>query len=240
MNLSRNLNIDPKDIVLIISIILLGLLLIDTCNKNYELNKEISYLNDEISEYSLTNSRFSKTIYQDSIIIYNQKINLINQKKANEIINNKYASLKEANNKNINRLIDLKTNTNLKLDIDIKDSLLIEDSEYKLKLPKHFNKSNEYYFINGVINRLGYLQIDSLSIKTNIILFESDTIKSGLINKLLNNKSKVLRLKIDNPYVNISGLNNYRIEHTRNIKRNLILASIFGIACTYVGYRIKH
>jgi hypothetical protein len=239
MILNKYFNIDPKEVILIIIIILLVIFLFDTCNQNYKLNQQIDDLNNEIDIYSDLNSDYVKTIYKDSILIYSQKINLINESKARQIINEKYLDLKKTNNKNISQLIDLKTKTKIDFEIDLKDSLVNDSGRYRLKLPKYFQQSNKYYSLNGMINRLGYLQIDSLSINTNIILFESDTIKKGLINKLFRNKDKVLRINVDNPYVNISGFNNYKINNSRNIKKDLIIAAIYGITCVYVGYRIK-
>jgi hypothetical protein len=233
---NRYFNLDPKESILIIAILLLIALLIDTCDRNYQLNEDIKYLNNELDDYSDLNSKYVKTIYNDSLIIYSQKQNIISKELANSIIEKKYNQLLATNNKNINEIIDLKTRIKLKFKTELINADVDSSNgfDYKIKLPKDFFKEDKWYSISGNINRLGYLQIDSLSLNSGIIFIQSDTLRKGLINKILNKKDNVIRVNIDNPYVNISSLSNIYINKQKQNKRAIYIALSIGALLGYV------
>jgi hypothetical protein len=66
-----------------------------------------------------------------------------------------------------------------------------------------------------MINRLGWLQIDSLVIPAKFTYAVGDTMRTGFVNRLLKKKNTVVRLRVDNPNVQIVGLENIYIKQDK-------------------------
>ena len=66
-----------------------------------------------------------------------------------------------------------------------------------------------------MINRLGWLQIDSLVIPAKFTYAVGDTMRTGFVNRLLKKKDTVVRMRVDNPNVQVVGLENIYIKEEK-------------------------
>jgi hypothetical protein len=91
---------------------------------------------------------------------------------------------------------------------------MIQGKPY-IQLPKPFLKTTEWYTIGGMINRLGWLQIDSLVIPAKFTYAVGDTMRTGFVNRLLKKSDTVVRMRVDNPNVAITGMSNIYIKQDK-------------------------
>jgi hypothetical protein len=116
--------------------------------------------------------------------------------------------------KNAVEVVKIETRTIIKTQIKLGDTVMIQGKPY-IQLPKPFLKTTEWYTIGGMINRLGWLQIDSLVIPAKFTYAVGDTMRTGLINRLLKKKDTVVRMRVDNPNVAITGMSNIYIKQEK-------------------------
>jgi len=188
-------SVRTETIYLAVLIVLLFLLL-KSCSDNVQ------------SDY-----RLKHTIYEDSVLIASQK-KIIAQagsdaaKKAQQI-----AEL-EVKVKNASEVVKIETRTVIKTQIKLGDTVMIDKKPY-IQLPKPFLKQTEWYTIGGMINRLGWLQIDSLVIPAKFTYAVGDTMRTGFLNRLLKKSDTVVRMRVDNPNVAITGMDNIYIKEDK-------------------------
>jgi len=108
-------------------------------------------------------------------------------------------------------VVKYQTKTIIKTEIKLADPVYI-DSFPHLKLPKIFFKADKHLTIGGAINRLGSLQIDSLIIPTTYTVAFGDTVRAGLFNRLIKKSDPVVRIRVDNPNVVITGMSNFVVR----------------------------
>jgi hypothetical protein len=186
----------------VISILLMAL--ISTCQTNI-------ILNDDISELSNMNDSFTQRRYDDSVLIYSQKVNLLSRDAA---IRRLRQTEKRLRLKDASEVVELKTKTITKTEIKLADPVYI-DSFPHLKLPREFSKKDKWFSIDGRINRLGLLQIDSIVSYGTLTYAVGDSARDGFISKILGRRDKVVRLSIDNPTMSITGMSNIYIRQER-------------------------
>jgi hypothetical protein len=116
--------------------------------------------------------------------------------------------------KNAVEVVKIETRTIIKTQIKLGDTVMIDKKPY-IQLPKPFLKTTEWYTIGGMINRLGWLQIDSLVIPAKFTYAVGDTMRTGFVNRLLKKKDTVVRLRVDNPNVQVVGLENIYIKQEK-------------------------
>jgi hypothetical protein len=110
-------------------------------------------------------------------------------------------------------VIQTKVKTVIKTEIALgADSL---NGQAILRLPKEFEKYEKWFSITGKINRLGMLQIDSLVTNGKFTYAIGDTLRDGLFNKILRKRDKVISLHVDNPCMQITGMNNIVIKEKK-------------------------
>jgi hypothetical protein len=108
-------------------------------------------------------------------------------------------------------VVKYRTKTVVKTEIQLAEPVYI-DSFPHLKLPRPFYKQDKHLTLGGTINRLGTLQIDSLIIPTSYTIAIGDTIRKGLINKIFKVSDPVVRIRVDNPNVQITSMSNFVVR----------------------------
>ena len=86
------------------------------------------------------------------------------------------------------------------------DKPVLFDSVPHLKLPAPFQKHTRWYSFTGSVTETGYLLMDTISINAELTWTIGDTVRSGFFNRLLLKRDKVVRLHIDNPYIDVKGV----------------------------------
>jgi hypothetical protein len=212
-------SVRTKIIYLAVLIVLLFLLL-KSCSDNVQ------------SDY-----RLKHTIYEDSIVIASQK-KIIAQKNSDAAKQAQQIAELEVKVKNASEVVRIETRTVIKTQIKLGDTVMIDKKPY-IQLPKPFLKTTEWYTIGGMINRLGWLQIDSLVIPAKFTYAVGDTMRTGFFNKLLKKKDTVVRMRVDNPNVAITGMDNIYIKEEKKWHQTtafkLGVGIIMGVAITSVG-----
>jgi Fe-S cluster biosynthesis and repair protein YggX len=195
---------DPSKILMAIIIVILMMALMSTCQTNL-------ILHDDITELTNTNDEFTKRIYDDSVVVYSQKQTILNNETAIKMLQAEADKLRLSN---VQELVKAKTKTIIKTEIKLADPVYI-DSFPHLKLPREFSKQDKWFSIDGRINRLGLLQIDSMVSYGTLTYAVGDSARDGFISKILGRRDKVVRLSIDNPTMSITGMSNIYIRQER-------------------------
>jgi len=160
------------------------------------------------SDYTLKH-----TMYEDSIVIASQK-KIIAQAGSDAAKQAQQIAELEVKVKNASEVVKIETRTIIKTQIKLGDTVMVQGKPY-IQLPKPFLKQTEWYTIGGMINRLGWLQIDSLVIPAKFTYAVGDTMRTGFVNRLLKKKDTVVRLRVDNPNVQVVGLDNIYIKQDK-------------------------
>ena len=160
------------------------------------------------SDYTLKH-----TMYEDSIVIASQK-KIIAQAGSDAAKQAQQIAELEVKVKNASEVVKIETRTIIKTQIKLGDTVMVQGKPY-IQLPKPFLKQTEWYTIGGMINRLGWLQIDSLVIPAKFTYAVGDTMRTGFVNRLLKKKDTVVRLRVDNPNVQVVGLENIYIKQDK-------------------------
>jgi hypothetical protein len=182
--------------IYLITIIVLVFLLLKSCGENVS------------NDY-----RLKHTIYEDSVLIASQK-KIIAQGSSDAAKQAQQIAELEVKVKNASEVVKIETRTIIKTQIKLGDTVMIDKQPY-IQLPKPFLKNTEWYTIGGMINRLGWLQIDSLVIPAKFTYAVGDTMRTGFVNRLLKKKDTVVRLRVDNPNVQVVGLENIYIKQDK-------------------------
>ena len=182
--------------IYLIALVVLLFLLLKSCSDNVQ------------SDY-----RLKHTIYEDSVVIASQK-KIIAQSGSDAAKQAQQIAELEVKVKNATEVIKIETRTIIKTQIKLGDTVMVQGKPY-IQLPKPFLKQTEWYTIGGMINRLGWLQIDSLVIPAKFTYAVGDTMRTGFVNRLLKKKDTVVRLRVDNPNVAITGMDNIYIKQEK-------------------------
>jgi hypothetical protein len=166
----------------------LSLLLLRSCN--------------EQAQTTLTEQKFVKTRLNDSLTIYTQAQQITELKDLTEKL--RIDKPKAA--------VEVVTRTVFKTKIALGEPIYIHDTVPALVLPREFQKFERWFSITGKINRLGYLQIDSLSIPATISVGIGDTLRGVFP---FRKRESVVRVAIDNPNMITEGLRSFVIEQPR-------------------------
>jgi len=160
------------------------------------------------SDYTLKH-----TMYEDSVVIASQK-KIIAQNNSDAAKQAQQIAELEVKVKNANEVVKIETRTIIKTQIKLGDTVMVQGKPY-IQLPKPFLKTTEWYTIGGMINRLGWLQLDSIVIPAKFTYAVGDTMRTGFVNRLLKKKDTVVRLRVDNPNVQVVGLDNIYIKQDK-------------------------
>ena len=169
-------------------IAVLSLFLVRSCHKQ--------------AQTTLTEQKFVKTRVNDSLTIYTQAQQITELKDLTEKL--RIDKPKVA--------VEVVTRTVYKTKIALGEPIYIHDTVPALVLPREFQKFERWFSVTGKINRLGYLQIDSLSIPATISVGVGDTLRGVFP---FRKRESVVRVAIDNPNMVAEGLRSYVIEQPR-------------------------
>lgn len=163
------------------------LLLIRTCGALNESESNAIYLDSLNSEYTMQIARDSSKIYSQAVQLAaaGTKIRALELRDPEVVVR-------------------YQTRTKIQTEVQLGETVYI-DSFPHLRLPRQFSREGKFLQIGGSINRLGRLQIDSIVIPVNYTVAIGDTLRRGF---LWRKKDKVVRLGVDNPYVEVTGMNN--------------------------------
>ena len=161
-----------------------------------------------IDDYTLKH-----TMYEDSIVIASQR-KIIAEANSDAARQAQQIAELEVKVKNASEVVKIETRTIIKTQIKLGDTVMVKGKPY-IQLPKPFLKTTEWYTIGGMINRLGWLQIDSLVIPAKFTYAVGDTMRTGFVNRLLKKKDTVVRMRVDNPNVQVVGLENIYIKEEK-------------------------
>jgi len=157
--------------------------------------------------------RLKHTMYEDSILIASQR-KVIAQAGSDAAKQAQQIAELEVKVKNASEVVRIETRTIIKTQIKVGDTVMVNGLPL-IRTGKPFLKTDKWYTIGGFINRLGWLQIDSLVIPAKFTYAVGDTMRTGLINRLLKKKDTVVRMRVDNPNVTITGMSNIYIKQDK-------------------------
>jgi hypothetical protein len=188
----------------LIACFILVFLLFRSCSLNREYLTELKKQDSEISN-------FKKTRLRDSSFIYTQKINI--KIKDDQLLKNdqEIFALRVMKIKKPKEIVQIKTRYIIKTEIPIAETEQIDSVNY-LRVPVSFSKGERWFSINGQILSNGTLLIDSLITNGQFTYSVGDTLRNGFINRLLKKSDQVVRLHIDNPNIQLSGMSNIYIK----------------------------
>jgi len=201
------------------AIIVLLFLLLKTCGNGVQ------------SDYLLKH-----TMYEDSILIASQR-KVIAQGSSDAAKQAQQIAELEVKVKNASEVVRIETRTIIKTQIKLGDTVMIQGKPY-IQLPKPFLKETEWYTIGGMINRLGWLQIDSLVIPAKFTYAVGDTMRTGFVNRLLKKKDTVVRMRVDNPNVAITGMSNIYIKQEKKWHQTTAFKVGVGVLIGVVAVKI--
>jgi hypothetical protein len=154
------------------------------------------------------NGQLVSRIAKDSATLVSQAQKIVQSDKLEAAL---VKEIKEMEMVKPTEVVKYQTKTVVKTEIQLAEPVYI-DSFPHLKLPRPFYKQDKYLTLGGTINRLGTLQIDSLIIPTSYTIAIGDTIRKGLINKIFKVSDPVVRIRVDNPNVQITSMSNFVVR----------------------------
>jgi hypothetical protein len=181
-------------------ILMLLLLLIRTCNTLQRTEQELEQLDSANDEFTIR--------------IANDSMKLISQAQTIVSSDRKYKDLEKINKSleiKASQAVQYRTKTVVKTEFQLGETVYI-DSFPHLRLPRTFGREGKWLSIGGTINRLGRLQIDSIVIPVSYTVAIGDTLRKGF---LWRKRDKVVRIGIDNPYVEVTGMNNIVVRQDK-------------------------
>ena len=153
--------------------------------------------------------KFTSTRFDDSSTIVTQGQIIANNESIAAIQAAKIAALELQLNNPV-EVVKFKTRTVIKTEIKLGDTVIIDRVPH-LRLPLKFYKAEKFWVIGGELNNKGSLQIDSLIMNADFTYAVGDTIRKGLFKR----RDKVIRMRIDNPNMQITGMNNIYIKQDK-------------------------
>jgi hypothetical protein len=107
-------------------------------------------------------------------------------------------------------VVKFKTRTVIKTEFKVADTVIIDRVPH-IRLPLKFYKAEKFWVIGGSLTNKGSLQIDSLIMNADFTYAVGDTIRKGLFKR----RDKVIRMRIDNPSMQITGMQNIYIKEDK-------------------------
>jgi hypothetical protein len=212
---------------ILIACIILILLLFRSCSLNREYILELKKQDSEIENFKTSRLLDSSFIYTQN---QNIKIKDLELKKNEQEI----FALRVMKIKKPKEIVQFKTRYIIKTEIPIAETEQIDSLNY-LRVPVIFSKSERWFSIDGQINASGTLLIDSLVSNGQFTYSLGDTIRKGLINRILNKSDLVVRLHIDNPNIQLQGMSNIYIKERKKWFQTTGFKVIFG---AFLGFGI--
>ena len=151
----------------------------------------------------------TSTRFDDSTTIATQQ-QIIAQSGSKEAMQAKQIAALELKLENPVEVVKFKTRTVIKTEFKVADTVIIDRVPH-IRLPLKFYKAEKFWVIGGQLTTKGNLQIDSLIMNADFTYAVGDTTRKGLFKR----KDKVIRMRIDNPNMQITGMNNIYIKQDK-------------------------
>jgi hypothetical protein len=152
---------------------------------------------------------FVSTRTQDSLTIVTQR-KVIAQIRSKEAMQAQQIAALQLKLENPTEVVKFKTRTIIKTEFKAGDTVIIDRLPH-LRLPMKFYKAEKFWVIGGSLTTKGNLQIDSLIMNADFTYAVGDTIRKGLFKR----RDKIVRMSIDNPSMQITGMNNIYIKQEK-------------------------
>jgi hypothetical protein len=178
--------------------IVMLLIFIHTCGSNGQLTIDYRKMKEEVKNYKVQH-------LADSSKLISQSVNYQSE------IDSRDIAIKLLSIRNPKEIVKIQYETLIKTKIQLAEPITIDSTNY-IKLPVQFSDYSEWYSIDGKIDTLGVLVIDSIVSSGNLTYSVGDTLRDGLFNRLLRKTDSVVRLHIDNPTMSISNLSNIYVK----------------------------
>ena len=185
-------------ILMIVGGMVMLLIFIHTCGMNGQLTIDYRKMRDEVKNYKVQH-------LADSSKLISQAINYQSE------IDSRDIAIKLLSIRNPKEIVRIQYETLIKTKIQLAEPIIFDSSSY-IKLPVEFSDYNEWYSIDGKIDSLGTLVIDSIVSSGTLTYSVGDTLRDGFINRLLRKNDSVVRLHIDNPTMSITNLSNIYVK----------------------------
>ena len=185
-------------VLMIVGGFVMLLIFIHTCGSNGQLTIDYRKMKEEVQEYKVQHMA-------DSSQLISQAINYQSE------IDNKDIAIKLLSIRNPKEIVKIQYKTKVETKIQLAEPIIFDSTSY-IKLPVEFSDYSEWYSIDGKIDSMGTLLIDSIVSNGTLTYSVGDTLRDGLINRLLRKTDSVVRLHIDNPTMSISNLSNIYVK----------------------------
>ncbi len=153
--------------------------------------------------------KLTSTRFEDSTTIATQA-QVIAAFDSKEAMQAKQIAALELKLENPVEVVKFKTRTVIKTEFKVADTVIIDRVPH-LRLPLKFYKAEKFWVIGGSLTNKGNLQIDSLIMNADFTYAVGDTIRKGLFKR----RDKVIRMRIDNPSMQITGMQNIYIKQEK-------------------------
>jgi hypothetical protein len=204
----------------LIACFILIVLLFRSCSLNREYITELKKQDSEIKSFKVSRLLDSSFIYTQNVNIKIKDLEL--QKNDQEIFALRVMKIKKPK-----EIIQFKTRYIIKTEIPIAETEQIDSVNY-LRVPVSFSKGERWFSINGQILSTGTLLIDSLIAPAQFTYSVGDTLRNGLFNRLFRKSDQVVRLHIDNPNIQLSGMSNIYIKDRKKWFETTAFKIAFG------------
>lgn len=223
-------NIDmKKERYIYIVIILFGfLLLLDTCETKRILEQGYSLQQNEIQSFKRKKLADSSAIFSQDLTIITLEREAASYKKALELA-------KEAGIKNPQVVFrtEYKYRSTGKMEADTPK--VIEGKPF-LKLPYFKSRTDRWRALSIAIDTAGVLT-DTTYTFGSFTWAIGDTLRKGFLNKLFNKRDPVVSIKVDNPYIEVTGMQNYVIQEKKRWYQTTAAKIGFGVLIGVAGAR---
>lgn len=178
--------------------IVMLLIFIHTCGSNGQLTIDYRKMKEEVESYKVQH-------LADSSQLISQAVNYQSE------IDSRDMAIKLLSIRNPKEIVKIQYKTKVETKIQLAEPIIFDSTSY-IKLPVEFSDYSEWYSIDGKIDTLGVLVIDSIVSSGTLTYSVGDTLRDGLFNRLLRKTDSVVRLHIDNPTMSITNLSNIYVK----------------------------
>jgi hypothetical protein len=185
-------------VLMLVGGVVVLLIFIHTCGSNGQLTIDYRKMKEEVQNYKVQHMA-------DSSKLISQAVNYQSE------IDSRDMAIKLLAIRNPKEVVKIQYKTKVETKIQLAEPIIFDSTSY-IKLPVEFSDYSEWYSIDGKIDSLGVLVIDSIVSSGTLTYSVGDTLRDGLINRLMRKSDSVVRLHIDNPTMSISNLSNIYIK----------------------------
>jgi hypothetical protein len=185
-------------VLMVVGGVVMLLIFIHTCGSNGQLTIDYRNMKEEVQNYKVQHMA-------DSSKLISQAVNYQSK------IDSRDMAIKLLAIRNPKEVVKIQYKTKVETKIQLAEPITIDSSKY-IKLPVEFSDYNDWYSIDGKIDSLGVLVIDSIVSSGTLTYSVGDTLRDGLFNRLLRKSDSVVRLHIDNPTMSITNLSNIYVK----------------------------